>query len=143
MKKHILLFVFALILVAPGLAQACNVTDVDAAFNCDGWNAVVVVVFADGEQETFLDYAVSLLDADENVLEWTGERLFIERPTTGESTVNVPLQGLWQGTYQGSAFYASIAADLDDSDPNGFIEQLQCTVANDNVSWDSVKSQYR
>jgi len=144
MKRHIIALVFAVALAAPAMALACTaVTNVDAAFNCDGWNAVVVVEFTGDQDEVTLDWAVSLLDSQENPLEWFADRVIIQRPDNGETIVRVPLVGEWQNFHTGTGFQAAIAAEVTCAEPNGFIQQLECTVAQDGISWDSVKSQYR
>lgn len=142
MKKHIIATTLALALVAPTLALACSVTDVDALFTCDGWNATIVVQFTGEVTELNVDYAVTLLDENENPLEYVADRLTIQRPQDSD-TVIVELDGMWQGVYRGTGFKAAVAAEVEGSEPYGFIADLQCTVDIDGVSWDHVKSQYR
>lgn len=142
MKKHIIATALMLALVAPTLALACSVTDVDAVFTCEGWSATVVVQFTGDTMELNLDYAVTLLDLDQNPLEYVAERLTVVRPEEGDTAI-VQLAGMWQGYYEGNGFEAAIAAEVEGSSPNGFIADLQCTVDIDPMSWDAVKSQYR
>lgn len=143
MKKHILATALVLALVAPTLALACHVSDLDAQFDCDGWHAVIAIEFVEGYDQIELDWAVTLLDLDENPLEYVGERITVTKPADG-MIAYVELSDIWHGYYTGAGFQAAIAADVVDSNqPMGFIADLQCTVPNDETTWDTVKSLYR
>ena len=82
MKKHMIAATLVLALVAPTLALACHVSDLDANFNCDGWTAVIAVQFTDGVEQVELDWAVTLLDLEENPLEYVAERITVVKPPT-------------------------------------------------------------
>lgn len=143
MKKHMIAATLVLALVAPTLALACHVSDLDANFNCDGWTAVIAVQFTDGVEQVELDWAVTLLDLEENPLEYVAERITVVKPADS-LIAYVELSDIWHGYYSGAGFKAAIAADVVGSDqPMGFIADLQCTVPTEETTWDAVKSHYR
>lgn len=75
MKKIQILGVILAAFLVPGLAMATHIEDLVGSADCDGWNAEMSIVWRTGIYEGTLDYAVILLDDQNNEVvrdEWSG-----------------------------------------------------------------------
>ena len=75
MKTKLILLTVLGLLLLPAFASATHFTDLTGLGDCAGWSAMATVQWRYGVTEGTMDYTVSLLDVDNNVLEtftWEG-----------------------------------------------------------------------
>ncbi|RLB60450.1 MAG: hypothetical protein DRH08_15390 [Deltaproteobacteria bacterium] len=142
MKKLLILAVGLLALTIPALASANHVTSVTGNADCDGWSICPTVYFLPNAVDGSLCYSVTLLDADYTVVTTiTATETII--PPDGGGSAEYCFDGLWEGNFVITGGTVVFAAALNGDNPTVFLFDLECTVANENISFDSIKSIYR
>jgi hypothetical protein len=150
MRKLVMTLALATIAVLPGIASATHFGEVVVGADCDGWWAQVEVTWRTGIYSGNLDYTISLLDGEANVLEqavWAGP---IGRNQGDPQVMVYSFSGPWNGTFEASQFSVSglfhIVAPWEggvDDETATFTTEFGCTVATENSTWSTIKSLYR
>ena len=142
MRKLLILAVGLLALTIPALASANHVASVTGNADCDGWSICAIVDFLPDAVDGSLAYSVTLLDADYAVVTTLSETETILAPDGGGPD-EYCFSGLWDGNFVVTGGTVVFASALNGDNPTVFLFDLECTVANENVSFDTIKSMYR
>ena len=148
--KRILLLSSVLIamLILPGLASATHFTNVVAIGDCDGFNAQVDVHFRSTAE--FLDFTYSVVVLDEDSMEVevvTGDMHILQEGTLDISFMVADLfETVLDGVFVVSGTFTLVSPYPGgvDNDSATFENSVECgSVANDEVSFESMKAMYR
>ncbi len=142
MKKILILALGLLTLTLPAVASACHVTEVEGNADCGGWELCTSVYFISSVDEGSLEYSVTIFDGQGEEVTNFGETLLITHEP-GSGNFEYCFSGEWDGDYQVAGATVVLQSALDGQNPSAFDFDLECTVASDEVSFDSVKSMYR
>ena len=142
MKKILILALGLLALTLPAVASACHVTQVGGNADCSGWELCTSVYFTSSVDEGSLEYNITLLDDNGDEITSFGETLTISHEP-GAGYFEYCYSGEWDGTFQVSGATVVLTSALDGQNPTVFTFDLECTVADEDISFDSVKSMYR
>lgn len=142
MKKIIILALGLLALTVPAVASACHVTEVVGNADCTGWELCTSVYFVSSVDEGSLEYSVTVIDGAGAEVTSFGETLIITHDP-GAGNFEYCFSGAWDGNYQVSGATVVLTSALDGQTPSIFTFDLECTVAADDASLDSIKSMYR
>lgn len=147
---RLLALALATMAVLPGLASATHFDDVIVGADCDGWWAEVNVYWRTGILVGELNYTISLVDQDANVLEqvdWAGA---IGRDLGDPRAQVYYFSGTWSGTFNGPQFsvvgmfhlVAPWDGGVDDVTAND-TTAFECAVATENSTWSTIKTLYQ
>jgi hypothetical protein len=145
-----MLLLLATMAILPGIASATHITGVEVNADCDGWWAQLDVYWRTGIYTGDLDYTISLVDQDANILEqvsWAGP---ISRAVSDPRAMSYTFSGSWSGTFQADQFSVTGMFHLvspwdggvDDETVNASTV-FECSVATENSTWSTIKALYR
>jgi hypothetical protein len=141
--KKLTLFSLGLVALAlPCLSSACHVTDTWGNADCDGWNLCTTVYFSSNVDEGSLEYTITIIDLDNNVVTSFGETLTITH-SPGEGTFEYCFEGVWDGEYFVTNATVVITSALDGQNPTVFTFDLACTVDSEDSTFGSLKALFR
>jgi hypothetical protein len=149
MKRLLLLSsVLAVMLIIPGLASATHFTNVVAIGDCEGFNAQIDVHFRYNADFLDLHYEVVVLDEDSMEVEMVSGDINVLHE--GDPDVSFMVSDLFETVLDG-VFVVSGTFTLTSPYPGGVDEEstsfengIECgSVANDEVSFESMKAMYR
>jgi len=149
MKRLMLLSsVLVAMLILPGLASATHFTNVVAMGDCDGFTAQLDVHFRSTADFLDLHYDVAVLDSDSAEVVMVSGDMHVIQEDDQDITIMVADQfnAILDGMYvvAGTFTLTSPHPGGVDEDMATFENDIECgSVANDEVSFDSMKSMYR
>jgi len=149
MKRLLLLSsVLAAMLILPGLASATHFTEVVAMGDCDGFTAQLDVHFRSTAEYLDLHYDVAVLDTDSNEVEMVSGDMHIVQEDDQDISfmVSDSFTSVFDGMFVVSGTFTLTSPHPGgvDTDEATFENGIECgSVANDEVSFDSMKSMYR
>jgi hypothetical protein len=144
-KLMILSAVMLSLLMLPAMASATHFTYLTAMGDCIGYAAETGVHFRSTVDSFDLDYTVTLSDMDGVVLETFSDAMTV----TGSGDIVLNFSDEWtvfatgRFTVAGTYHLVSTYPGGVDEETVEFSNEIQCTVASEDVSFDSVKSMYR
>ncbi len=149
MKRFLLMSTTLMaILMLPAFASATHITNVVGAADCSGFNASVDVHFRSNAEYLDLTYTLQVLDADMNEVHTATNTLHVVKGSDVDITVMI--EEMWNMLPSG-VYTIRVNMDLTSPYPGGVDTDthtcettVDCgPVANDEISFESVKALYR
>ena len=142
MKRIMILAALLGAMALPTLAGACHVVEVSGDANCNGWNLCTTVYFTSSVDQGSLAYTVTILDGLGEEVTSFGETLTITHEP-GAGNYEYCFEGVWEGEHQVTDATVVLTSSLDGQTPTTFTFDLDCTVSDENISFGTLKAQYR
>ena len=142
MKKMWLFMAALAALAMPAASFACHVVDVEGNADCNGWSLCATVYFTSSVDSGYLEYTVAVIDGSGEPVTGFAEGLIITHEP-GAGNFEYCFSGYWDGTHSVSNATVIITASLDEVDPVEFTFYLDCTLAEDAMTFGGVKAMYR
>ncbi len=148
MKRLLILSsVLMAVLLLPALASATHVTNLVAIADCEGFTAQVDVHFRSTADFLDLHYEVAVMDDDMEIVMISGDLHILQ---DGEQDISFIISELFNTALDG-AYVVNGTISLTSPYPGGvdedmveFSNPIECgSVANDEVSFESLKALYR